>query len=182
MSRPVPIVISGISGCGKTTLANGLVSLTGAQTVSRDDIQTEQDGWHQENGKQKAWETLKERAKAFLDRGENVIAEGMPFSRQSERRALRDIAQQAQAQLVWIHISCDVETAQKHIKGQIHPAPDRDNNNIAKVAQNFEPFDDDVFPDITLPAAAGQRLVLIHAKKHLKPFLNNAQPEVSFTV
>jgi predicted kinase len=139
--------IAGLPGTGKTHLAHRLAAETGAVRLSRDDVRAElfDPVTYSEQEKQIAFGEMLLRAKSDLHHGMDVILEGMPFSRRSERDAARSLAREAGAKLELILCVCPEEVALERIASQAgdHPATDRSTALYFEVKSRFEPIGED---------------------------------------
>jgi len=141
--------IAGLPGTGKTHLARGLAAETGALRLSRDEVRTElfDPVTYTESEKSAAFEEMLRRAREHLAR-EDVILEGMPFSRRSERDAARRLAEEVGADFELIVCVCPDEVALARIVSQKpkHPADDRSESLYHAVKSRFEAIGEDEHP------------------------------------
>ena len=137
--------ITGLPGTGKTHLARQLEAETGAVRLSRDEIRAELFKPPTYSGAEKAeaFESMLIVAAYELSQGNDVILEGMPFSRRAERDAARKLASSLDAKFELIHCVCPEELALRRIAAQDHPAADRNDALYFEVKSRFEPFGDD---------------------------------------
>lgn len=140
-------IIAGLPGTGKTHLARRLQAQTGAVRLSRDEIRAEmfEPPDYSESEKAAVFETMLELAAMHLREGKDVIVEGMPFSRRSERDAMRRLAHEAGAEFEILHCTCPDEVALRRIresKGE-HCAADRTETLYFEVKSRFEPIGPD---------------------------------------
>lgn len=139
--------IAGLPGTGKTYLARRLETETGAVRLSRDEVRAElfDPVTYSEEEKQIAFGDMLLRAKDHLGQGMDVILEGMPFSRRSERDAARHIASVAGAVFELLLCVCPEQVALERIAAQVghHPASDRSGALYFEVRSRFEPIGPD---------------------------------------
>ena len=143
--------ISGLPGTGKTHLAKQIEAQTGAIRLSRDEIraQLSPSPTYSEAEKAETFEFMLLVAGYELAQGSDVILEGMPFSRQSERDAARNLASKAGAELELVYCVCPEEVALERIAAQEHMAADRNEALYFEVKSRFESFrHDEEFTEI----------------------------------
>ena len=141
------ICIAGLPGTGKTHLARKLEAETGATRLSRDDVRAElfDPVTYTEREKLAAFGEMLRRARTDLLAGRDVILEGMPFSRRSERDAVRLLANEVGAEFELILCVCPDEVALARIASQSaeHPADDRSESLYFEVKSRFDPITED---------------------------------------
>ena len=136
--------IAGLPGTGKTHLAEQLEAETGSVRLSRDEIRADlfPAPDYSDAEKKEAFDSMLITAAYELSQGNDVILEGMPFSRRWERDAARDLAALLSAEFELIYCMCPEESALKRIAAQEHPAADRSEALYLEVRSRFEPFGD----------------------------------------
>ncbi|MDI6826966.1 MAG: AAA family ATPase [Armatimonadota bacterium] len=139
------ICIAGLPGTGKTHLAMRLASETGAVRLSRDEIRAKlfNQPNYTDSEKSLAFNAMLFLARYFLSQQRDVILEGMPFSRRSERGAARALAKEMGAEFELLYCVCPEEIALKRIASQEHPAADRNEELYFRVKARFEPIGED---------------------------------------
>lgn len=144
--HPTIHAICGLPGTGKTHYAERLSKETGAQILSRDAIRAELFSSPDFSAEEKdaAFRVMLARAGERLRAGKDVILDGMPFSRRSERDRVRELAKQTRAEARFVLCTCDEQTALARIEQSTsHPAKDRNANLYLKVKARFEAFGPD---------------------------------------
>jgi predicted kinase len=158
--RPGAIVLVGLPGAGKTTLAGALAArLPGARILDKDKVRhvlfapcdytsAERDV---------VFAALLDAARYHLGRGRVVIFDGLTFSRRSQVEAAEAVAQEAGAFSAVIVCDVDIETAIGRCEadaaaGDGHLASNRDGALVRRVAAEMEePAGDYLTLDMTAP-------------------------------
>lgn len=165
--RPVVIAVMGVPGAGKTTLTTALAPHLGARIVSRDVIRAAMftPCSFTLAEKHAAFEAVLVATRTNCLLGESTIVEGMPFSREHEPRAVREVALTNGA--VFLAVLCDLplSEAKARIVGQqgagVAMAPDRTPALVDEVADRLRYVPPDVLRvDATQPVDAMVRDVL----------------------
>lgn len=160
MAPRMVVALSGLPGSGKSTLAAHLVLRFGLAEINRDRLRYElhPEPVFTDAEKQAANAAVSDRLRRHCAAGEGVLVDGMTLSRTSEREALRSIAAEYGFRFLLLWLDCPVELAVTRVERQPHPARDRDAARVREVAARFEPPQDAVRLDATLPAQELQRL------------------------
>ena len=154
VSRPVLIALMGLPGAGKSTVA---AALAGATRVSRDAVRA---SWgaplgYGEEDKAVLFRAVLFQAGAVLSAGQDVVLDGMPFSRETDRVAAMALAAEHGAGFVAVLLDLRVEEARRRVAGEgAHEAADRSAALVDEVAGRFTPPDPSVLVlDATRPVA-----------------------------
>ncbi len=145
--RPVVLLLAGLPGAGKSTLATALASRTGLRIVDRDRLRAElfPEGTASMVEKAAALSAVVEAVRAACREGQGAIVDGMPFSRRSDLDRVATAAKEAGAEVVAVHLTCAVDLAEARLANATagesrHAAPDRRPGLAAEVAARFEPL------------------------------------------
>ncbi|MCL2714853.1 MAG: AAA family ATPase [Alphaproteobacteria bacterium] len=147
---PRLIVIGGLSGTGKSVLANALAPHIAPQpgaVVLRSDVIRKQMFQHADNERLPAhayqggvtarvYDTLLQRARRILSHGHSVILDAV-FARESERFAVADLARDCGVAVHTFFLSADLATRQTRIGSRTNDASDA----TAEIAALQEHFD-----------------------------------------
>ncbi len=162
-SEPGLVLLIGLPGSGKSTLARALASQSGYMHLDRDVIRAAMFPACRFSAVEKraANAALHAAVDAALELGDTVLVDGMTFARRAERDDFRTLAQVHGAWTQGLFLDCSVALAQARIRGDEHPAGDRNTELVAAVAARFElPEEDDV---LRLDAGASSEQLLAHA-------------------
>lgn len=130
----------GLPGAGKSTLARALVRRAGLARVDRDAIRARLFPRGRATPAEKrvanaaAWRAVS----AQLERGRDVVVDGMSFASARERARGRAIARRHGARCVELYLECPVALARARVmRSGRHPAPDRTPDLVDRVARRF---------------------------------------------
>jgi predicted kinase len=136
------ILLMGLPGAGKSTLARALAQRTDWIWLDRDAIRAElfpaDRGGKAEKRAANAevWTSARE----HLRQGRSVMVDGMTFARRAERQRGRKLARALQAECVEVFLHCPVRLAQQRVRrSRHHPARDRNAALVREVAKRFAP-------------------------------------------
>jgi predicted kinase len=155
-ARAVVIVV-GLPGAGKSTLAAHLASTFGLRRVCRDALRAAM-------FPRCRWSPAEKRAalrgvllavEVNLALGESTVVDGMTLSRERERSKFADLAAQAGATLVTLWLDAPPALARARIAADAgnHPAGDRDGALVDAVQERFEAPAGAAWIDASLPLA-----------------------------
>jgi predicted kinase len=136
----VLVLVMGLPGAGKSTLARALARRAGLARVDRDAIRAGLFPRGRASAAEKrianaaAWR----RVAAQLARRRGVVVDGMTFASARERRRGRDLARRHGARCVELYLRCPPSLARARIAAdRAHPAPDRRPELVDAVARRF---------------------------------------------
>lgn len=141
--RPRLILLIGLPGAGKSTLARLLAPHLRAVIVDRDGIRAQRFPGVPVNPRITALANaaMEDRIGARLAGGDSVIADGRTWASAPERRRLAELARDAGAMIeqIWIDVPVAVAIERVTFSCATHPASDRDAALVRQVAARFEP-------------------------------------------
>jgi predicted kinase len=110
---PIVVVLAGVPGAGKTTLARELIARTAMWYLSRDDIRVAmfQPCAFTDEEKFASFEAMALALEVNLRLGRSCIAEGMPFSRVGELERIEEIAVAEKARVAAFLLDVPLEVA-----------------------------------------------------------------------
>ena len=147
------ILLAGLPGSGKSTLASHLCERFDLTLIDRDRIRDElfPECQFTVAEKQAANQAVLETLRSHCKAGTSSLLDGMTFGRESERRAMQDIAVAHGFECSVLWLDCPADIAAARVAAQAHPAADRSPELVWEVAARFERPSDAVRLDATLP-------------------------------
>lgn len=138
--RGVLVLLMGLPGAGKSTLARALCRRRGWVRVDRDAIRAAMfpQGRATPAEKAAANAALWRAASALLRRRRSVVIDGMSFANAAQRRHGQRLARRHGARCIALFLDCPVALACERIAADpAHPAPDRKPALAEAVARRF---------------------------------------------
>lgn len=134
------ILISGLPGSGKTTLARAFSAQYGALHLNSDIVRREMSlmGNYTDADKARVYATLQARAQEALAKGQHVVVDST-FYKESIRQPFRQLAAEAQASVFWVEVQAQEPTIRERLKS---PRPDSEADFAVyeKIRDAAEPF------------------------------------------
>jgi predicted kinase len=160
------IIVCGLPGSGKTTLAEALSRRVGAVHISSDAVRKEMfpRPVYSDEEKGKVYGELASRARRLLSEGRKVVVDAT-FYKKGQREAMRAIADEAKVQLRTILCSLPDETVRKRLMGRKPGGmSDADYAVYTKIKEVFDPMEDE---HLELDSSLPMRELLKRALKYV---------------
>ena len=124
MSKPILVVMIGISGSGKSTFARGLKTSLGAEVVSTDDIRLEITGDATDQTRNgEVFGIARKRIDDLLAQGKNAVIDATSLS-QKDRRLWIDIGKKHGAEVLAYVVNRSVDVAKQQNLKRTRQVPD----------------------------------------------------------
>jgi predicted kinase len=128
LGRPTLIVVMGLAGTGKTSLARSMAGELGFRVVSTDAVRQELfggekgaaaygEGAYSAEAMRKTYEAQRRQGEALLEANGGVVLDGT-FLREDDREPVRVMARQAGAALRWIECDLPPELVRERMQGR----------------------------------------------------------------
>ncbi|HLP94084.1 MAG TPA: AAA family ATPase [Saprospiraceae bacterium] len=155
------IIIAGLPGTGKTTIAKALAALTGATHLNSDVIRSQLGlmGQYTAEAKQHVYDGLLERAGAALAAGKTVIVDST-FYQKSIREPFEKLANDCGVAVIWVEIQASERTLEDRLR---KPRPDSEADFAVyeKIRDQFEPLPEErliLNSEMETPESAAKRI------------------------
>lgn len=156
------LLIAGLPGTGKTTVARAFAALIGATHLNSDVLRRELGmmGHYNPEDKEQVYKTLLDRARQALLRGESVVVDST-FYKERIRAPFVDLAEECGAPLYWVEIQAEEQTLRERLS---HPRPDSEADFAVyeKVRDAFEQLPENrlvINTDQVTPATAAVKIL-----------------------
>lgn len=137
------LLIAGLPGTGKTSIARAFAALSGARHLNSDALRRELGlmGHYRPEDKERVYQTLLLRAREALLRGETVVIDST-FYKESIRAPFRALARDCGSDLRWVEVTASEASLRERLS---HPRPDSeaDFGVYEKIRDQFEPLQED---------------------------------------
>ncbi len=156
------ILIAGLPGTGKTTVAKAFAALSGATHFNSDALRRELGlmGHYTPEDKAKVYAALLERTRAALLRKETVVVDST-FFQETLRAPFRVLAAECGVRLQWVEVKAAEATLRRRLS-QPRPDSEADLEVYEKIRDQFEPLPEDrliVHTDIETPETAAAKML-----------------------
>ena len=142
------VILAGLPGAGKTTLADWLAVQHGFVVASRDTIRTAMFPQCRYSFQEKdaAFEAMRSAIVIMLGQGLEVVTDGITFSAAAQLRQIAQIGADAGVPTLVVHCAVPVDVAQYRVEHDRLVDPtvpaDRDAALVEQVARRFDPLPD----------------------------------------
>lgn len=149
------VVLAGLPGSGKTTLARWLARHSSFSVISRDEIRAAMfpQCSYTLDEKRAAYDAMRTAISLNLALGREVCTDGITFSSSADREDMYLLATAMEATLVFVHCDCPPALAQERVAADRDTQfPDRTPATVLDIAERFAPLPDHAFRlDMTQP-------------------------------
>jgi hypothetical protein len=132
LERPLLVLVTGVPGTGKSTVANAVAEMLGAAVLAHDwamsglrpyaEIQAALEAMDPPGHRDVGWSILNALARAQLQRGSSVVLDGV--ARTAQIAQFQQTAQELSAELVVIMTQCsDLEIHRSRVEGRQRAIP-----------------------------------------------------------
>ncbi|QLD84916.1 AAA family ATPase [Natronomonas halophila] len=141
--RPELVVVCGLPGVGKSTVARAVADRLDAAVLRTDVVRKElfDDPKYTSEESTTVYNELLARARDRLADGESVVLDAT-FKTRSRRREARDIAAEVDADFRLVHVDCDTEVVERRIAAR-DDVSDADFEVHLQFKDRFEPIEMD---------------------------------------
>ena len=157
------ILIAGLPGTGKTTIAKAFAKKQGALHFNSDQIRRELGLWgsYRPEDKARVYKELFSRTKDALASGKTVVVDST-FYRAELRRPFVELAENQGVEIKWVLATAPEKTLRQRVSA---PRPDSEANEavLEKIQAEFEPLEQ---PFLTLDTSNGSPDALADAIYH----------------
>ena len=134
------LLIAGLPGTGKTTVARAFAALSGATHLNSDVLRRELGlmGHYAPEDKEKVYDTMLSKTREALSCGETVVVDST-FYKEQVRAPFTALADECGVPLLWVEVQAGEQTLRERLS---HPRPDSeaDFQVYEKIRDAFEPL------------------------------------------
>jgi predicted kinase len=145
--RPLAVLLMGLPGAGKSSVAAVLAAQFGLQRVCRDSIRQAMfpDAGGSFAEKRAAFRSVLLALEIHCAMGRSCVLDGMTLARERDRRRVLAVLQRYQSLVLPVFLECPVEVARERVARDLvlgdHPAADREPDLVDRVASRFDPLE-----------------------------------------
>lgn len=155
------VLIAGLPGTGKTTVARAFAALSGAAHLNSDVLRRDLGlmGHYAPEDKQRVYEALLEQTRYALSEGRTVVVDST-FYNEAVRTAFRAVAVDCRVPLRWVEVTASEATLQKRLQ-QPRPDSEADFAVYQNILRQFEPLPDNrlvIDTDSDTPEGAAKKI------------------------
>ena len=134
------VIITGLPGTGKTTLASALAEDLGVRHLNTDMIRAELgiQGHYDPESKRAVYQEMLRRAEEELSAGRDVVIDGTFYPGET-RKMFRKLARRHDADLRWIELHANEETIRRRVAKE-RPFSEADFEIYQKIKADYEPL------------------------------------------
>jgi predicted kinase len=172
-ARPLLVVMCGLPGSGKSTIARALAERLGAARWDKDELRDllfpPALVNHGREINDACMELLYAALPSAFARVPVVVLDGRPYAIRAQRERVRRAALDAGADILFLLCMAPGPVLRQRVATDAHVAPDRDAALLDRLAAEWEPFDDDavIIDTGATPVAQGVEACLseVHSRR-----------------
>ncbi len=148
--RPVLLVLHGLPGVGKSTVAHGLAASEGFEWIDTDRVRKDlamgeevrgeagfEEGIYSRDWTDRTYRECRRRAAELLWKGQRVLIEGS-FGRDVRRRSFREVAIEMGVPVLFFHLTLGTEEVRRRLERRTEGPSDADFRIHRKLAERWE--------------------------------------------
>lgn len=135
------VVVCGLPGVGKTTVADGIADRVHGELIRTDVVRKEifDDPEYTDEETGMVYKEMLERAERTLQRGENVVLDGT-FHQMTFRRRARKLAEELDEEFRVVKVECSTDVVKRRIRDRTEDASDADFEIHLLYQDTFDPL------------------------------------------
>lgn len=140
-SEPALVIVGGVPGAGKSTVAELIADRLGAERLRSDEIRKElfDRPTYADRETERVYETLRDRAADRLAEGQSVVLDAT-FADRAHRRAVAELAASAGATVRTVRVACEQSVLEERIARR-EGISDADTSVSRAIRESFDPIE-----------------------------------------